>query len=76
MPLPAFLERFPEAVNAEPGGEPISQSDCSIVIGPEGGFAPDELFGRRHIGLPGRILRTETAAIVAGTLAANLRTIG
>ena len=41
-----------------------------IAIGPEGGFAPDELeafrvAGFRRVGLGPRILRTETAAIAA-----------
>ena len=45
-------------------------SNAQIVIGPEGGFAPDELeafrvAGFSQVGLGPRILRTETAAIAA-----------
>lgn len=73
QPLAEFLQRFPEAVLGEPGGAALSDNDTSIVIGPEGGFTAEELDGRRTVGLPGRILRTETAAIAAGTLAAHIR---
>ena len=40
-----------------------------VAVGPEGGWTHDELaaFDRR-VGLPGGILRTETAAVAAGTL--------
>jgi 16S rRNA (uracil1498-N3)-methyltransferase len=44
--------------------------DAQIAIGPEGGFAPDELeafrlAGFSQVGLGPRVLRTETAAIAA-----------
>jgi RsmE family RNA methyltransferase len=45
-----------------------------IVIGPEGGFAPEELErSRERVSLGESILRAETAAIVAGTLMAACR---
>jgi 16S rRNA (uracil1498-N3)-methyltransferase len=57
------------------GGEPRATSDIAVVdvqiaIGPEGGFASDELeafrvAGFSQVGLGPRILRTETAAIAA-----------
>jgi 16S rRNA (uracil1498-N3)-methyltransferase len=45
-----------------------------LIIGPEGGFTPEEVEqatarGCRIVSLGGRVLRTETAAIVAATLA-------
>ena len=50
----------------------LSIADCrgpdevTVAIGPEGGFAPDELAGfERVASLGGNVLRTETAAIVA-----------
>jgi 16S rRNA (uracil1498-N3)-methyltransferase len=51
---------------AEPGGT------IEIAIGPEGGFAPEEIeafriAGFRRVGLGPRILRVETAAIAAMT---------
>jgi 16S rRNA (uracil1498-N3)-methyltransferase len=53
------------------GGTPEgSVADANIAIGPEGGFAPDELeafrvAGFSKVGLGPRVLRTETAAIAA-----------
>ena len=51
--------------------------DIGIVIGPEGGIAPEEVDAMRQIGgrtvtLGPRILRTETAAVVAAALAMQL----
>jgi 16S rRNA (uracil1498-N3)-methyltransferase len=45
-------------------------SRIAIAIGPEGGFAPDEVEAARSrgfvtVGLGPRILRTETAALVS-----------
>ncbi|MEN8234340.1 MAG: RsmE family RNA methyltransferase [Actinomycetota bacterium] len=57
---------------AHPDGEPLgsgSQID-TIAIGPAGGWHPDEVAGvGKAVTLGERILRTETAAIVAATLA-------
>ena len=54
---------------AEPGGVEISREHHIVVIGPEGGFAPDELTTRvPTVSLGESILRAETAAIVAGAL--------
>ncbi|MEM9654780.1 MAG: RsmE family RNA methyltransferase [Actinomycetota bacterium] len=60
-------------VLADPAGEPLVGPVSRIAIGPEGGFSPEELAGREIVGLPGRILRTETAAITAAVLAVNAR---
>jgi 16S rRNA (uracil1498-N3)-methyltransferase len=47
------------------------------MVGPEGGFSPEEVeFAQRHgfiaVGLGPRVLRTETAAIVAGAICQHL----
>ena len=60
--LKAAHEAFPEA------------KDVGIVIGPEGGMSEDEVraleeLGAKQITLGPRILRTETAAIAAATMA-------
>ncbi len=51
--------------------------DIGIVIGPEGGMSPEEVdamlqIGGRTVTLGPRILRTETAAVVAAALAMQL----
>ncbi len=51
-------------------GRHAPSPDAQIAIGPEGGFAADELeafrvAGFSRVGLGPRILRTETAAIAA-----------
>jgi 16S rRNA (uracil1498-N3)-methyltransferase len=68
------LKELAGAAVAEPGGEPLMTSDRFIVIGPEGGFAEDELTGiSRKVSLGDFVLRAETAAIVAGVLLTGLR---
>jgi 16S rRNA (uracil1498-N3)-methyltransferase len=54
---------------AEPEGGPIGAGVSVIAVGPEGGFTDEEIacFGST-VGLPGGVLRAETAAVVAGTL--------
>jgi 16S rRNA (uracil1498-N3)-methyltransferase len=55
-----------DAVGAEPGGRPVDCDDMSIGIGPEGGWAPEELASARDIvSLGPTILRVETAAVSA-----------
>jgi 16S rRNA (uracil1498-N3)-methyltransferase len=54
----------------DPSVAPIAIVDAEIAIGPEGGFASEELeafrvAGFSQVGLGPRILRTETAAIAA-----------
>ena len=61
----------PESAARGPGGAAGDAIvDAEIAIGPEGGFAPDELeafrvAGFSQVGLGPRVLRTETAAIAA-----------
>ena len=60
---------MPGCAIAEPGGVEISREHRIVVIGPEGGFAPDELTSQvPTVSLGESILRAETAAIVAGAL--------
>ena len=53
---------------AQPGADALGPGDTAIAVGPEGGWAPEELAGRRVVGLGETILRSETAAMVAGAL--------
>ncbi len=53
---------------ADIGGAPFTRSLAGIAVGPEGGWHPDELMERETVSLSDRVLRTETAAIVAGAL--------
>lgn len=63
-----------DVVVAEPGGAPLDASTTAIAVGPEGGFTPAELEGRRTVSLPGGVLRAETAAVVAGALLVDRHT--
>ena len=59
---------------AEPGGRPPSLERPTILVGPEGGWTPDELaLDVPRVGLGPTILRAETAAVVAATLLVGLR---
>lgn len=56
---------------ADPTGGPLGPDrlPATILIGPEGGWAPEEVPNRGDVvTLGGRILRTETAAVVAVAL--------
>jgi 16S rRNA (uracil1498-N3)-methyltransferase len=62
------------AAMAEPGGAPATLGTPTVLVGPEGGWAPSELvLGLPTVGLGETILRIETAAVVAGTLLTALR---
>lgn len=63
---------------AEPGGAPLGHDVTAVLVGPEGGWTPDELAGAATAGattctLGPHVLRSETAAIVAGALMVTLR---
>lgn len=61
-------------VLGEPGGRPARLDDRVVLVGPEGGWSPAELgSGPESISLSPQVLRAETAAIVAGSLIAQLR---
>ena len=63
------------AAVAHPGGGPPSLVHPLVLIGPEGGWDEAELAaaGVAHVGLGPSVLRTETAAVVAGALLCALR---
>jgi 16S rRNA (uracil1498-N3)-methyltransferase len=59
---------------AEPGGAAPSLARPVILVGPEGGWSAEELAGgTATVALAATVLRTETAAVVAGTLLVALR---
>jgi 16S rRNA (uracil1498-N3)-methyltransferase len=67
---PETAPREPTAAEDPAGPADAAITDAEIAIGPEGGFASDELeafrvAGFSQVGLGPRILRTETAAIAA-----------
>ncbi|MDQ6621715.1 MAG: 16S rRNA (uracil(1498)-N(3))-methyltransferase [Pseudomonadota bacterium] len=78
LPLRAFAPAAGETWFVCAPGQPgpattHAYSACAVTVGPEGGFAPgelEEMFGRGAIpmGLGPRILRADTAAMVAVTL--------
>jgi 16S rRNA (uracil1498-N3)-methyltransferase len=77
LPLAEALASAPAPVAvAEIGGRPLDAGVASVFVGPEGGFTAEELKAAPHIvGLPGYVLRTETAAVAAGVLLAACRHI-
>lgn len=79
-PLAAALAAIPSGLARfvfHPGGEPLAAAPdaagTAAVVGPEGGLSPAELeaceaAGARRVSLGPRILRAETAAVVAVAL--------
>jgi len=62
------------AVLADQGGAPPTLDAHTVLIGPEGGWAPEELaHGLPTMGLGAHQLRAETAAVAAGLLLSALR---
>jgi 16S rRNA (uracil1498-N3)-methyltransferase len=52
------------------GAPPVAGDALSVAVGPEGGWAPGEIPARaRLVAFGDRVLRTETAAVVAATIA-------
>jgi 16S rRNA (uracil1498-N3)-methyltransferase len=68
----ATVASLPGAVLAQRGGDPVSLARPTVLVGPEGGWADDELAAvAGRVGLGPGVLRSETAAIaVAATLTA------
>jgi 16S rRNA (uracil1498-N3)-methyltransferase len=61
-------------VLAEPGGGPVSLAHPAVLIGPEGGWAPEETAAvRGRVALGPTVLRAETAALAAGVLLCAVR---
>ena len=71
-PLAALKEHEGIAL-AHPGGKKLSLTHSCLIIGPEGGWTPEEVNGRECFSLGSSILRSETAAISAGVLLTSLR---
>jgi len=70
----ADVANRPGAVLTDPDGDPPWLPTGPVLVGPEGGWAPDEADG----GLPRmtlgpHVLRSETAAVAAGALLGALR---
>jgi 16S rRNA (uracil1498-N3)-methyltransferase len=62
------------AALAEPGGGRPGLDRPGILVGPEGGWSPDELAAAEAtVSLGGLVLRAETAALTAGALLGALR---
>lgn len=66
---------------AEPGGGALAPGVRTVLVGPEGGWSPEELAetsarGAGRCTLGPHVLRAETAAIVAGALLVTLRAGG
>lgn len=74
-PLAEVVSRVPGRVAlAEPSGSPVGRAATTVLVGPEGGWSPDELeLVSDHVSLSDAVLRVETAAIVAGVLLCALR---
>lgn len=69
----ATPDRFTGAVIADAGGRQVASADTAILVGPEGGWTNEEREGREFVGLGEHILRTETAAVLAGSAMTSLR---
>ena len=64
----------PGVAMASPGGVPPTLAWPTLLVGPEGGWGPEEdALARATVSLGPAILRTESAAVVAGTLLTALR---
>lgn len=64
----------PDACRADRGGAPPTLDRPLVLVGPEGGWAADEVASALPVvGLGDGVLRAETAAVVAGGVLAALR---
>lgn len=79
MPIETFLARHHTALLAEPGGPSLPdcvlpvQSTLWAAVGPEGGWTDTERSRAETFGLPGGILRADTATVAAGVVLAAHR---
>ena len=74
-PAPPCSPASPAGVAlAVPTGATLSLATPTVLVGPEGGWAGEELDAvRTHVALGPHVLRAETAALAAGLLLAALR---
>jgi 16S rRNA (uracil1498-N3)-methyltransferase len=71
------LTQLSGAFIADPNGVALDASHRTLAIGPEGGFADEELnAGQGLVSLGETVLRAETAAISAAVLMSNYRIKG
>lgn len=61
------------AVLADAGGRRVGPGDHTILVGPEGGWTNEEREGRDLVALGEHVLRTETAAVLAGSSMTAIR---
>lgn len=83
--LPGLLESFDTRLVFDRSGQPLGGTAigeaCALMVGPEGGFSPEELRQLENLGcqrtrLAGGTLRVETAAVVAvGVIGASASSI-
>ena len=73
--LPALVaDHGPGLALASRDGGPLSDEIVTVLVGPEGGWDPEELaLAAPRVGLATNVLRAETAAIAAGILLAARR---
>jgi hypothetical protein len=70
----ADLATGPGAALAVPGGPGPDLAHPVVLVGPEGGWSPEEeALTDRRVGLAPGVLRTESAAVAAGALLVALR---
>ena len=69
----ASIAEMEGGVLADAGGRRVSADDHMILVGPEGGWVNEEREGRDIVALGENVMRTETAAVVAGAAMANSR---
>lgn len=70
----AAVAALPGAALAERHGEPPTLGRAVLLVGPEGGWAPEELTrGLPRVDLGPQVLRAETAAIAGAALLVGLR---
>jgi len=61
------------AALADPSGTAPSLASPTVLVGPEGGWDPEERAGAPLVSLGPQVLRAETAALVAGAVLCTLR---
>ncbi len=70
----AAVAALPGAVRAERGGPPVTLLRPTVLVGPEGGWSPEEAAADLPVaGLGTHVLRAETAAICAAALLSAAR---